>query len=137
MRIGILYDDRGSKGLDLSHPEDGNPGVSGTQFCFLMLMHYYYLHFPENEIIVYHTADNQNKFPDCGQIKYVNAIENIPKEASLDKVDLLIFGHGLISEMDDGIKTNKVKAIVRAHNFLTASNMNYPISVSNEYFPYG
>ena len=118
MRIGILYDDRGSSGLDLSHPEDGNPGVSGTQFCFLMLMHYYHLYFPENELIVYHTADNLNQFPDCGQIKLVNTIDNIPKEAFLDKVDLLIFGHGLITEMDEGIKTYKVKSIVWAHNFL-------------------
>lgn len=56
MRIAIYYDDSGSKELDLSSPEKGNPGVGGTQFCFLMLMNYLKRHLKKDDMLfVYHS----------------------------------------------------------------------------------
>lgn len=36
----ILFFDKGLSGVDCSRPDLGNPGVGGTQYCFLLLIYY-------------------------------------------------------------------------------------------------
>ena len=40
MKIGILYGQKLTPERDMRHPELGNPGVGGTQFCIGMLVRY-------------------------------------------------------------------------------------------------
>lgn len=40
MKIGLLFEDFGFSNLDLRYPENGNQGIGGTEFTFLMLMRY-------------------------------------------------------------------------------------------------
>lgn len=54
MKIGILFDDAGFQNIDFRYPENGNPGIGGTQFCFLMLIRYYSKINKTDELIVYH-----------------------------------------------------------------------------------
>ena len=36
MNIGFYFFDKGLSGVDCSRPDLGNPGVGGTQYCFLL-----------------------------------------------------------------------------------------------------
>lgn len=40
MNIGFYFFDKGLSGVDCSRPDLGNPGVGGTQYCFLLLIYY-------------------------------------------------------------------------------------------------
>ncbi|KAA6336318.1 hypothetical protein EZS27_015510 [termite gut metagenome] len=53
MRVAFLYSNRGIGAIDCSNPNLGNPGVGGTQFCYLLLMYYLSCFKKEWDIIAY------------------------------------------------------------------------------------
>lgn len=125
MIIGIIYDDISRPGLDCRNPQKGNPGVGGTQFCYLMFMYYYTISFPEDKIIVYrHRQVNEYpKMPLEDKITYkkVDSVEKCIEMASLDHVDVLLFTHNHVAALNEKITEYKIKCIVWIHNWIRGS----------------
>lgn len=121
MRIGLIYDDVNRKNLDCSNPQYGNPGVGGTQYCYLMFLYYYSLIYPEDELIVYRYRNIEGvKLPLEDKILYKNvpSIVDCVVEASKDNVDMLLFTHDKISFLDNAIRLYHVQCIVWIHNWI-------------------
>ena len=70
-RIAIFVDDSNYNNIDISHPENGNPGIGGTEYCFANLI-YALKKYSNNYIGLYHTGNC--RFPDC-DCEYI--VENI------------------------------------------------------------
>ncbi|MPM81020.1 hypothetical protein SDC9_128071 [bioreactor metagenome] len=58
MKIGLIFQDSGFRGVDLKNPDDGNPGIGGTQFCFIMLAKYLKTSYPEIDVHIFHFSEN-------------------------------------------------------------------------------
>lgn len=118
MRIAIYYDDSGSKGLDLSSPEHGNPGVGGTQFCFLMLMKYLAKVLKTgDELYAYHSNANDNIFSENVNMKYV-PIEHLMETLSSDNIDVALVNVSRLKCLNQQIANSKTKFVIWVHNFL-------------------
>lgn len=122
MRIGIIYDDISREGLDASHPQTGNPGVGGTQFCYLMLLYFYSQYYPEDELIVYrhrHT-DRLCKMPREDKVIYRIAAspQDCVEKAADDGVDMLLFNFGHVMELADVLREKRIKSAVWVHNWI-------------------
>ena len=68
MHIGFFFNNKNSEITDLRYPEEGNPGVGGTWYCFLILMRYLALQKKEWKFTVYTRCHAD--FPDgiCAEI---------------------------------------------------------------------
>lgn len=40
MKIGFYLSDKGISGKNISTPENGNPGIGGTEYCFSFVIRY-------------------------------------------------------------------------------------------------
>lgn len=122
-KIGILFDDRRLNSMDFSKIEDGNPGVGGTEYCFLMLAYYCAKYLNDYQIEVLH-YNNAIKLPNI--VNNVLVTENSWDVVILHKIDIIIFRGGF--HRNDGflefMERNNLKAIAWAHNFLTYSAAN-------------
>lgn len=129
MKIGMIFEDSGIYRLDLRNPENGNPGVGGTQFCFLMLARYLKLIYNNLEVTMYHY--NDNTLPEGIISKVIKNDMEAISLASNDKIDILIFRNGKNKEWYNEIDLKKIKSIVWAHNYISCeetriiTNTNY------------
>lgn len=120
MRIGILFDDAGFQNKDFRFPENGNPGIGGTQFCFIMLIRYYSLLNTGNEIIVYHLNSNDsNKYWKDIKLKTIE-LGDFPNICKSDKIDIALISISRLILLEEKLKYHNIKTIVWAHNFLTS-----------------
>lgn len=128
MRIGIIYDDIARDGLDCSRPELGNPGVGGTQFCYLMLLKYYPIQFPEDKLIVYRhrKIDHLPPMPneDIVEYKIVHSISECVEMAKKDKIDILLATVGHTMELSKEITDKKLKTVIWIHNWIRNELLN-------------
>lgn len=131
MKIGILYDDGGSVGLDLRRPDLGNPGVGGSQFCFLMLVLYYKKHYPNDQILLYHTNDAGNIYGDDIECKHISDLNSFATECKKDGIDILLINFSRLKILDKSIEDNQIKTIVWVHNFITGEFLK--IAKKNRY----
>lgn len=122
MKIGLVFSDKGFSNLDLRHPENGNPGVGGTEFCFLMLARYLTLTYDDIDVFVYHW--NVNKFPKGIISKIIVSENELIYQAKNDKIDILIFRNGYSEEWYKLIHESCIKSIVWAHNYISASEVD-------------
>lgn len=120
MKIGILFDDAGFQNKDFRYPEKGNPGIGGTQFCFIMLIRYYPLLKDKNEIIVYHlNSNNSNKYWDNIKLKQIN-LNDFPDYCKKDNIDIALISITRLPKLEQKLSLLNIKTIVWAHNFLTS-----------------
>ena len=73
MKIGLYLPNESYRGVDLSRPDHGNPGIGGTEYNFLTLP-YYFNYFYKHITFIF----------------YANLIENMPKDFKSVSVDNLI-----------------------------------------------
>ncbi len=122
MKIGIIYDDIEREGLDCSQPQLGNPGVGGTQYCYLMLLYYYAKQFPMDQLIIYRYRIQKYvaKMPAEGKIIYklCKSADDCVRQASLDSVDILLFTVDHIVAFSSLLLKYKIKSIVWVHNWI-------------------
>jgi glycosyltransferase involved in cell wall biosynthesis len=60
VKVGLYLKNRGIADVDLSRPEEGNPGVGGTQFNFVTLPYYFLQHFPDGAEFVWYANDTRH-----------------------------------------------------------------------------
>ena len=115
MKIGIFFDDGGYAGRDLSTPSSGNPGIGGTEYCIVMLMHYLSMD-TKYEVICYHL--NRNQLPPKVKDRLVESQIKAVEAAAWEHVDVLITNRPLEKQVFDAIDHYQVKTISWAHNYL-------------------
>lgn len=119
MKIGILFDDAGFRNIDFRYPENGNPGIGGTQFCFLMLIRYYSNINRTNELIVYHlNTNNSNIYWNNITLKSIN-LEDFPTKCKEDDIEIALISVSRLKILERQLHQNNIKTIVWVHNFLT------------------
>lgn len=119
MKIGILFDDAGFRNLDFRYPENGNPGIGGTQFCFLMLIRYYSKINKTDELIVYHLNSNDsNKYWENIILKHTT-LEDFSLECKKDNIDIALISISRLKFLERRLDEYCIKTVVWAHNFLT------------------
>jgi glycosyltransferase involved in cell wall biosynthesis len=117
LKIGLYLDNKGSLGVDLSQPENGNPGIGGTQYNFITLPYYYVKHFDNVEFIFYaHLTDS---LPNLFKAKTVVSATDAAVKAKKDGCDIFIY-RPTENEEGDAFLTNlhniKINTIAWIHN---------------------
>lgn len=126
MRIGIKLEDGRFDGVDISHPENGNPGVGGTTYEEILLARSLQMYYSnrEIEVVLYHTND-KNRLPEGLQSHRVNALQEIPRAAKEDEVDLLIFSCGRREEWYRELDQLHIACVAWAHCYLNSYEVKY------------
>lgn len=123
MKIGLYFDDKSYIGKDFRNPENGNPGIGGTPFCFLMLAKYYSEAFPNDELFFFHEANNtQNNFSE--RYKVVTLCpDKIADKCICEGIDLLVLTLARYSQLASLLEEKGIKCVVWVHNFLTYNSL--------------
>ncbi|HEL1655162.1 TPA: glycosyltransferase family 4 protein [Streptococcus suis] len=132
MKIGILFDDVGKAGLDYSAPPEGNPGVGGTQYCFLMLMYYLSNIQQEDEIIVYCWNHKGSVFPKNKNlhIKYINEPEEAIELSVKDTIDIFLFNFSHMLTFQSLLEKSSLRCITWVHNWVRGKLLNAMVECS-------
>jgi len=119
MRIGFLFNDKGFEQKDLTAPREGNNGIGGTQYCFLLLAGEAAAR--GHEPVFYLFEDRQLPEGVCA-VRVENWIEAV-RRAKKDRIDVLIFKADPNGELLEEMEKSGLKCIAWAHNFLGAEEL--------------
>ncbi len=90
MKVGFYLRNRSVSNADLSQPEEGNPGVGGTQFNFVALPYYLKKTHPERiEPTVY--ANSVTRLPPQLTVKEVPTSVEAARQCARDGCDVFVF----------------------------------------------
>lgn len=119
IKVGIELPDASFSGIDLSRPQDGNPGVGGSEYLFALLGRYlaYANKDGEYRIVFYHY--NDNFLPSGTESVKVGNQEELVKRADQDEMDILIHQVSKPAEWYHILSGTRLKAIAWAHVYLT------------------
>ncbi len=121
MVIGFYFNDSGFSCLDLRSPFNGNNGVGGTQYCFLMLAEAL-IQYSDHKVVFYHY--NRNVLPDGVTSRLINKREDILNCLTADNIDIVIFKSEGINDFVKGLSQFNTRSIVWAHNFIFSNEIN-------------
>lgn len=114
VKIYLLLEDKGIKGLDLSKPENGNPGIGGTQFLFVALA---------NELSKYSDFDvniihyREQKLP--ANVQSVLIDSDIFEVLEKDRPDIFLFHPNKDKEWYQRLNTVNVTSVAWVHNYIS------------------
>lgn len=123
MTLGFYFDNAGLPYMDLSQPYLGNPGIGGTQYCFLLLIYYLKKYKPEWEIVVY--CKKSELFPEKIKYSVVNGYKDLIKKSEVDNCNFLIIKSDSNVEFLEAIKDGNQRIITWGHNFYLSSLADY------------
>jgi len=89
IKVGLYLVNKGYTGVDLSKPEDGNPGIGGTQYNFITLPYYYMKYFDDVEFVFY--AQIIDTLPNTFKANKVTDATDAAKKAKVDGCDMFIY----------------------------------------------
>jgi len=90
MKVGLYLENKNISDVDLSKPEEGNPGIGGTQFNFITLPVYFNKQYPgKAQFTIY--ANTVKNLPDSIKCKKVENCIDGAKNAAKDKCDFFIW----------------------------------------------
>lgn len=121
MNIGLYFNDKGFNNLNLSAPIQGNNGVGGTQYCFLMLADAL-ARYAKHTVIFYHY--NSNVLPHGVRSRRITDRDEIIARAEEDKIDILIFKSEGITDLVKDLRGANLHAVVWAHNYLFSEELS-------------
>ncbi|MEH7095600.1 glycosyltransferase family 4 protein [Neobacillus vireti] len=120
MKIAVFINNINIKDVDCSCMRKGNPGIGGTEYCFLLLCEMYKMYYPQDEITI--LATSEGKLPNVDSIEVVGGIQNVVEVCKSIHADILV-----ISAVDEGnplpdvllneIERNLQKTVIWGHNF--------------------
>ena len=114
MIIGIKLEDKRINNMNLSMPEEGNPGVGGSTYEAILLAKFLS---DTHTVIVYHT-NKTTILPAKVLSRVVENELNMPETAKMDMVDIFIYAAGRTKDWYTEIARNKVSSVVWAHCYL-------------------
>lgn len=122
MKLGLYINDSSYLGLDMANPYLGNPGVGGTQFCFLMLI-YSLLKYSDYEITVFVNYEG-SKYPQGAKVVKVDGIEDALQKAKAADIDFFLMKTVSASDTFDIIEKVGQKVVFWSHNYILADAAN-------------
>lgn len=127
IKIGFLIDGLGLGDVNMEHPNEGNPGMGGTQYCFLLLA-FYLNKFYSNKFDIAIISFTALKVPDG--IK--NHIISHLKELDGNEINLLLVKTPQQNEIFKNISELKnIKVITWSHNYLYGETALNVLKTSN------
>lgn len=111
IKLGIELPDKNFSGIDLSNPQNGNPGVGGSEYLFALLGMYLKKNSEDIDICIYHYS--KNKLP-C-ENKIVNNPYDMLQQMNTDSIDIFIHQINKPSEWYQALRKTKIKSIAWAH----------------------
>lgn len=128
MKVGFFLSNGNLSGVDLSHPELGNPGIGGTEFQFISLPYYIEKYYP-SEIDFYFYAQNDNHLPKIAGCNKAGDIEEAYNLAVEEGCDVLVWRPIETPETLEFIeklngKSESIKIIAWVHNSLSLTYLN-------------
>lgn len=128
MKIGLYFPNIGLDGVDLSTPYVSNPGIGGTQYCFLLLG-YYLLEYYSEEIEITYYSNNQCILFKNTQNKIVDGLLHAIYLSETNGDDFLIIPQLSYDEFLL-MKGTDHPIIVWAHNYMLNDDANLISSLS-------
>lgn len=95
MKIAIFIDNENILGVDCRNPENGNPGIGGTEYCILLLAQVYKKAYPNDEVVLF--ATKQGMLPKTDAVEIVSGpmeIGNVFKKTQADILLISAVYHG-------------------------------------------
>lgn len=118
-KIGFYMSDSGLYGVDLGNPYQGNPGVGGTQYCFLMLI-YSLIKYSNFEIFIFSCGFNL-KYPEGATVVQIKDIEDALRKSKALNLDFLLLKTISEPEIYDTIEKIGQKVICWSHNYILSN----------------
>lgn len=118
LKIGIHLPNRDTSGVILSHPENGNPGVGGTQFQMFALPYYMRKYYPGRFEFIYFAERCDNIITDF-RLESANTLEDAAEKSMKLTCSILIFRPTYDNETLNflrKIRDLELKAIAWMHN---------------------
>lgn len=115
MKIGIRIDDSTYNDLDLRNPDEGNPGIGGTQYEEALLA-FHLLREKDYHVVLYH-FNSSNIFPNSEDI-VVNDTNAIIEHAVSCRIDIMIYACGLELDWYRKLENNKIVSVAWAHCYI-------------------
>lgn len=121
MRIGFYLDNSRIQDIDLSRPFEGNPGIGGTEYMFLLIS--YYLS-KEEEFEVHLYVSCLNSLPQNLIIHRVLNYDDLFRQCENDAVDYLICRSFGSADVYKKLNNTNLKVLLWAHNFAKLKELN-------------
>jgi len=118
MKISFYVDLKNYENIDLRNLENGNPGIGGTEYCFLLLINQLELSTSNHQFTLIHNSNN-SILPAIDS-KYVSNLFEAIEYNELNAYDILVFRPIQKQEVYDLLNYKDVKAITWGHNFYRA-----------------
>lgn len=115
IKLAVLFQEEETRGVDLSTPEKGNPGVGGTAFCFVLFLKYMQS-FKDIDIKVYKFQDN--KLPTTNEVE-VHDVEEALELIKADGADAVLIRNHQDDAVYDILQRYDLRYIFWMHNKLT------------------
>ncbi len=116
IKLAILFQEDETEHMDLSHPENGNPGVGGTAFCFLLLMKYLDDYRDAVDYTVYQLREN---LLPAKKVRKMSSVREALEQAVADGNEMILVRNHQTKETYDLMAGYPLKYIVWMHNKLT------------------
>lgn len=116
MKVAFYLDNKSHNRIDYSRPENGNPGIGGSQYMFWIISYYLSKKYPDLDL--YLLAENVDKMPSEMKTVKITDIFHAVRLADDERIDVLVVrGPYLDKEFFKEIERTNVKYIVWSHNF--------------------
>ena len=115
IKIALYLENSSISGADISNPENGNPGIGGTEFLFATLPYYFNKHLPNKIDFTLYANSNKN-LPGGFEITKVESIIDAIEKAEKNSIDIFIWRAKDSNEVFEKFSNTNLKVIVWAHN---------------------
>lgn len=126
MKVYLFLEDQGIKGVDLSHPQNGNPGIGGTQFLFVALAYELAMN-DKYDVSLVHYRKQQLPLNVKSTIVNTNIFDVLEKE----KPDIFIFHPNKDADWYKRLDALKIKCIAWVHNYISYKDASVLSKCSN------
>lgn len=121
MKVAFYLDNDKHLGIDYSKPENGNPGIGGSQYMFWIISYYLQKKYPDLDVYLF--AENIDKMPSEMKCIKVKDIIDVVRVADEKKIDIIVCrGPYLDKKFYNELEKINLKCIVWSHNFENYEN---------------
>lgn len=129
MKISFYLDNSRIKSKNLKNPENGNPGIGGTQYMIWMISYYLKKNYPELEILLF--ANEIEKLPTNLIARKANSLKEAAILSKKENINYFIFRSVEDVEFYELIDKINLPSIAWAHNFSSKKELYYINSCKN------
>ena len=116
MKIGFLLENKNIKNVDCSTPQNGNPGIGGTEYSILSVAYYLGKHYKDNyKIFIF--AEDIKQLPENTINIQIDDRYNLFEKVKKQNIDILVLRTTEELEIFKLINLYKIKTIMWSHNF--------------------